>query len=248
MRCTASLVLLLAACTSASRQSPVRNHPLDRGRAYSAVHEMVFRGKSMAEGGTRVEREVERLESYRDTMLTAERAQRVYDVYDVTERTTIGGETATTPLKQSVVGEPVVLMRSGKAWAPDPATPADLQAAVGLRTFAGPPRFWEGQSENWRTFEGIGLLHFCGLGKLKDGTVRARMVQFGEFEGAPTARIAIDATETYERGTVRGRGYMTFDIDWGMVGKIVLSGEILRVGKRREKFTATLSWSPYVGQ
>ena len=116
-----------------------------------------------------------------------------------------------------------------------------------MRTFAGPPRFWEGESERWRTFRNIGLLHFCGLGKLEKGTVRARMVQFGEFEGAPTARIAIDADETYERGSVRARGYLTFDIDWGMVGKIVLSGEIFRKDERRERFTATLSWSPYVG-
>ncbi|MHC4960280.1 MAG: hypothetical protein ACYTGN_18160 [Planctomycetota bacterium] len=247
MRSTASLVLLVAACANTGRQSPVRNHPLDRGRAYSAVHELVFRRKSTTVDTTTVEREVERIESYRDTMLTAERAQRLYDVYDVVERTTIEGDTETTPLDQPVVGEPIVLVKNGEAWEADPATPADLQAAVGARTFAGPPRFWEGESRGWRTFRDIGVLHFCGLGALKKGTVRARMVQCGEFAGAPTARIAIDVDETYEHGTVRGRGYMTFDIDWGMVGKLVVSGEIRREGELREKFTATLSWSPYVG-
>ena len=243
MRCTASGLLLLAGgCVSFP--ADVVPHALEPNRAYEAVHELRVRRLTKTPDGQPVRRDTIRTETYVDALLSRERAQRIYRVYEITEETAIGEARSTTILDPRILGVRITLLRdSERFWRPAPETPDDVRTLV-RRTRIGPPRFWAGTSTTWRTYEHEPMLGFLGLGRYRKGTMRARFDRWSRHEGTRNAVIALEIDEEYEHARAVAKGWMIFDLEWRMIGKVALNGKIAPKRGAPETFQATRTWAP----
>jgi len=243
MRSTlASLALLLTACTSVKQE--VRPHSFDPGRSYEAMHELRIQRSGATPDGIAHRRDLIRSEKYTDTLLTEERAQRIYTLYELTEETTIGKETAATNLDPDILKQKITLLRADGNWKPIKGSSNVAEGLLATGTNVGPPRFWNGHSKKWRTFKDEPLLRFLGLGKFVSGTMRARFERWGSHDGFPNALIAVEIEETYSSATAVAKGWLIFDLDWMMVAKFALNGKIARKNHPTEEFQATRTWAP----
>lgn len=243
MRSTlASLGLLLTACASSGKE--VRPHLFERGRRYEATHQLRVLRSGTTPGGIPFSRDLIRSEKYTDTLLTQQRAQRIYTLYELTEETTIGEEVTRTNLDPDILRRKITLLRTGRNWRPIPGSSDVAEGLLANGTDIGPPRFWTGRSRKWRTFKNEPLLRFLGLGRFESGTLRARFERWSSHDGFPNALIAVEIEETYSRVRAVAKGWLIFDLEWGMVAKLALNGRIARNNHPPEDFQATRTWAP----